>query len=127
MYSVTQSLSPRSIEEKKVTRILEGGSQSDPPPSPSTFNTIHPIGMMFGTYSKLPLYFELSETTWCLFSFHGSKSYMNEDTSGRHLGFTNFRFYSNLNYSILLNDKKIQYLAIEIYKIYRIHCKVVSI
>ena len=56
-------MNPRSLEEKIVTRSLEeGGSwgagegQSDPSP-PSTFDTIHPIDLKFGTYNKLYLYF----------------------------------------------------------------------
>ena len=27
---------------------------------PSTFNTIHPFDMIFGTYNKLPFYFQLT-------------------------------------------------------------------
>ena len=34
-----------------------GGGQLEPP---STFDTIHPIDMIFGTYNKLHLYFQLS-------------------------------------------------------------------
>ena len=56
----------------------------------STFDTIHPIGMIFGTYNKLPLYFQLSKTTWFLLGFHGNKKYINDVTSGSHLGFSNF-------------------------------------
>ena len=56
---------PRSLEEKIVTRSLEGapGVNRNPPP-PSTFDTIHPIDLKFGTYNKLHLYFQLSETNW---------------------------------------------------------------
>ena len=50
-----------------------GGGQLNPP---STFDTIHPIDMKFGTYNKLHLYFQLSETTWCLIGFHGNDSQM---------------------------------------------------
>ena len=31
-------------------------------PIPSTFDTIHPIDMVFGTHNKLPLYFQLRVT-----------------------------------------------------------------
>ena len=56
-------VNPRSLLEKIVTRSLEGrGGQSEPPP-PSTFDIIHPIYLQFGTYSKLHLCFQLSETT----------------------------------------------------------------
>ena len=55
-------INPRSLLEKIVTRSLEGGGgQSDPP---STFDTIRPIDLKFGTYNKLHLQFQLSETTW---------------------------------------------------------------
>ena len=47
--------------------------------------------MKFGTYNKLHLYFQLSETTWCLISFHGNNSQINDVTDGRHLGFSNFQ------------------------------------
>ena len=56
-----------------VTRTLggRGGGCVDPP---STFDTIHPIDMKFGTCNKLHLYFQLSETTWCLIGFHAKKA-----------------------------------------------------
>ena len=79
----------RSLK-KKATRILEEGGGGSITPSPCTFDTIHPIGEIFGKYNKLPLYFQLSETTWCLISFYGNNSYINDVTSGRHLGFSNF-------------------------------------
>ena len=53
---------PRSLEEKIVTRSLERPVNRTPPPPPSTFDTIHLIDMKFGTYNKLHLYFQLSET-----------------------------------------------------------------
>ena len=56
----------RSLERTKVTRTLEGGGGSIEPPPPSNFDGIHPIDMIFGTYKKLSLYFQLSKTTWCL-------------------------------------------------------------
>ena len=43
---------------------------------------------------------------------------MNDVTGGRHLGF--------LNFQILFMTKK-QHLGVEIHKIVRIHCEVVSI
>ena len=64
---------PRSLEEKIVTRSLERPVNRTPPPS--TFDTIHLIDMKFGTYNKLHLYFQLSETTWCLIGFHGNNSH----------------------------------------------------
>ena len=80
---------PRSLLEKIVTRSLEGGVSIGPPP-PSTFDTIHPIDLKFGTYNKLRLYFQLSETTWCLIGFHGNNSQIHDVTGGHHLGFSSF-------------------------------------
>ena len=65
-------VNPRSLLEKIVTRSLEGGGGSIGPPS--TFDTVHPIDLKFGTHNKLHLYFQLSETTWCLIGFHGNNS-----------------------------------------------------
>ena len=125
MHNNSQVINPRSLLEKIVTRSLEGGGgQSDPPPS--TFDTIHPIDLKFGTYSKLHLYLQLSEITWCLIGFHGSNSQINDVTGGHHLGFSNFQIL--LKFSLLylrLTGK--QYLAVEIHEIGRIHCEVVSI
>ena len=66
----------------------------DPPP-PSTFDTIYPIDLKFGTYDKLHLYFQLSETTWCLIGFHGNNRHISDVTGGRHLGFSNFQILFN--------------------------------
>ena len=77
--------SPLTLEEKIVTHSLEGGGVNRT--SPSTFDTIHPIDLKFGTYNKIHLYFQLSETTWCLISFSGNNSQINDVTGGRHLGF----------------------------------------
>ena len=77
----------RSLEEKIVTRTLEGGGGMINRTLPSTFDTIHPIDIKFGTYNKLYLYFQLNETTWCLIGFHGKDSQINDVASGRHLGF----------------------------------------
>ena len=71
-------INPRSLLEKIVTRSLEGGGGSIGPPPPSTFDTIRPIDLKFGTYNKLHLYFQLSETTWCLIGFHGNNSQIND-------------------------------------------------
>ena len=93
---------------------------------PSTFDTIHPIDLKFGTYNKLRLYFQLSETTWCIIGFHGNNSQINEVTGGRLLGFSNFQilFKFSLFYLILTGK---QHLVVEIHEIDRIHSEVVSI
>ena len=115
---------PRSLLEKIVTRSLEGGGgQSDPP---STFDTIHPTDLKFGTYNKLHFYFQLSETTWCLIGFHGNNSQINDVTGGRHLGFSNFQILFKFSVFYLRLTGK-QRLAVEIHEIGRIHCEGVSI
>ena len=86
--------SPRSLEEEIVTRTdwWGGGGQSDPP---STFDTIHPIGMKFGTYNKLHLQFQFSETTWCLIGFHSNDSQIKTSQEIAILDFYIFRFSSD--------------------------------
>ena len=121
-------INPRSLLEKIVTRSLEGaGGQSDPPPPPpSTFNTIHPIDLKFGTYNKLHLYFQLCETTWCLIGFHGNNSQINDVTGSHHLGFSNVQILFKFSFFYLRLTGK-QHLVVEIHEIGRIHGEVVSI
>ena len=107
--------------EKIVTRSLEGGGGSIGPP-PSTFDTIHLIDLKFDTHNKLHLYFQLSETTWCLI---GNNSQINDVTVGRHLGFSNFQILFKCSLLCLRLTGK-QHLAIEIHEIGCIHCDVVS-
>ena len=40
-------------------------------PLHTTFDTIHPIDLIFGTITSF-LYFQLIEITWCLIDFHGN-------------------------------------------------------
>ena len=54
-------LNPRRHNPKKVTQRHT-----------STFDTIHPINQIFGTYNERTLYFQLIGTTCCLIGFHGS-------------------------------------------------------
>ena len=117
-------INPRSLLEKIVTRSLEGGVNRTPPPS--TFYTIHPIDLKFGTHSKLHLYFQLSEITWCLIGFHGNNSQINDVTGDRLLGFSNFQILIKFSLLYLRLTGK-QHLAVEIHEIGRIHCEVVSI
>ena len=113
-------------KKKLITRSLErgGGGQSDP--SSFTFDTIHSIDLKFGTLSKFHLYFQLSETTWCLIGFHGNNSQINDVTDGRHLGFSKFQILFKFSLLYLRLTGK-QHLAVEIQEIGRIHCEVVSI
>ena len=102
-------INPKSLQEKIVTQSLEGGGASIGPPS--TFDTIHLIGLKFGTYNKLHLYFQSSETTWCLIGFHGNNSQINDGTGGRHLGFEIFQILFKFSlFNLRLTEK--QHLAV---------------
>ena len=114
---------PRSLEEKIDTRSLERGARGQSDLPPSTFDTIHLIDLKFGTYNKLHLYFQLSETMCCLIGFHGNHCQINDVTAGRHLGFIKFSDFVQIY--LRLTGK--QHLAVEIHEIGRIHCEVVSI
>ena len=116
--TVVHMFNPRSILEKLVTRSLEGGGGSIGPP-PSTFDKIHPTDLKFGTYCKLHLYFQLSETTWCLIGFHGNNSQINNVTVGCHLGYSNFQILFKFSLFYLRLTGK-QHLG-------RICCEVLSI
>ena len=85
-------------------------------PLPSIIDTIHPIDLIFRTYNEFSLYFQLIESTWCLTGFHGNNSHINDVTSGRHHGMSNFHifFIFELNTE---NGRKTT--SIEIYKIVR--------
>ena len=117
---------PRSLEEKIVTRSLVGGVNRIPPPPPSTFDPIHLIDLKLGKYNKLHLYFQLSETTWCLIGSHGNNSQINDVTGGRHLGFLNFQILFKFSLLYFKMTRKL-HLAVEIPQIVRIHCEVFSI
>ena len=119
-------INPRSLLEKIVTRSLEGGGGVNRTPPSSTFDTIHPIDLKFGTYNKLRLYFQLSETTWRLIGFHGNNSQINDVTGAGHLGFSNFQNLLKFSLFYLRLTGK-QQLAVEIHEIGRIHCEIVSI
>ena len=80
---ITLFINPRSLEKKIVTRSLDVGEGRSIGPAP-TFDTIHPIDMKFGTYNKLHLYFQLSETTWYLVGFHGNNNQRNDVIGGHH-------------------------------------------
>ena len=120
LYELFYFFNPRSLEEKIVTRSLEGGgggvNRTFPP---STFDTIHPIDLKFGTYNKLHLYCQV-------IGFHGNNSQINDVTGGRHLGFSNFQILFKFSLLYLRLTGK-QYLAVEIHEIGRIHCEVVRI
>ena len=105
------NFNPRSLLEKIVTRNLEEGGVNRTPPS--TFDTIHPIDLKFGRYNKLRLYFQLSETTWCLIGFHGNNSQINYVVGGRPFGFSNFQILFKFSLFYLRLTGK-QHLAVEL-------------
>ena len=84
---------PRKYKPKKVTRRHKGGGGGSIGPLTPTFNTVYQIDLIFGTYNEISLYFQLIETTWCLLGFHGNHSHINDITSGRHFGFSNFQTF----------------------------------
>ena len=98
--------------------VLLHGGQSDPPPI--TSDTIHPIDLKFGTNNKLPLYFQLNETRWCLTGFHGNNNQINDVTGGRHLGFLNFQILFKLSLLYLRLTEK-QHLAVEVHETQKEH------
>ena len=52
MHYLKAYLNPIMHKPKKVTRRHKGGGEVNRFP-PSTFDTIHPIDLIFGTYNKL--------------------------------------------------------------------------
>ena len=72
---------------------MERGGGGSVEPLPSTFDTIHPIYLIFDTYNELSLYFQLIETKWCLIGFSGEQNYINDVARGRHLGFSIFQIF----------------------------------
>ena len=74
-------------------------------PLPSTSDTNYLIDLIFGTYNELPLFFQLSEITWCLIVFHGSHNPMNNVTSGRHLGFSKFQIFFIFEFNTDTDEK----------------------
>ena len=79
------SLTLEALKKYSYTKPWRGGGGGA-----STFDTIHPIDLKFGTNNKIHLYFQLSGTMRCLIGFHGNNSQTSDVTGGRHLGFLNF-------------------------------------
>ena len=70
------------LNKKKLHEHLSGGGEGSSGPLPSTFDTIHPIDMIFGTNNELRSHFQLNVTTRCLTGFHGNHGYINGVTNG---------------------------------------------
>ena len=111
-------LTQEASKKKYLHEALRGVGSIGPPP-PSTFDTNHPIDMKFGVYNKLHLYFQLTET------IYGNNSQINYVNGVRHLGFSNFQILFKFSLFYLKLTRK-QHLAVDINKIVRIHCEVVS-
>ena len=63
------------------------------------------------------------ETTWCLIGFHGNHNHINDVTSHRHLGFSNF--YTFLIFELNTeNGEKTTFSDWNLQNC-KIHCKVV--
>ena len=73
------------------TRTLERGQMGPLPPPISTFDTIYPIDMIFGTFNKLPRGVYLVSKATRVTSITSQMAAI--------LDFQVFRFYSNFNYS----------------------------
>ena len=72
--------------------------------------------MKYGTYNKLHLYFQISETTWCLICFLGndySDCQINDVTGSCHLEFLNFQISFKFEFLYFKMMRK-QHLKIEI-------------
>ena len=83
------------VSLKNLHKGIEGGGSIRP--LPTTFDTIHPIDLIFGAYNELSLYFHLIETMWCLIGFHDNDNHINDVTSACHRGFSDFQIFSYLN------------------------------
>ena len=76
----SRTVNPRRHKLKRITRRHKrgGGGGGLVGHLPSTFNIIHPIDLIFGTYNKLSLYFQLIESTWYLIGIHSNHSHIND-------------------------------------------------
>ena len=108
-------------EEKTGPELRDYGSIG---PLPSTFDTIHPIDLIFGTYNELSLYFQIIETTWCLVSSHSNRNHINNVISSRRLGSSKFQFF----FIFELNTEKRKRTTYNDWNLQNctIHCKVIS-
>ena len=104
---------------KKVTRRHKGRGGGSIGSLPSTFDTIHLINLIFGTYKELFLYFQISVNTWCIAGFYENHIYINEITWDRHLGFSHFQIFFQIRIERKKKRARKQHLTTGIYKILR--------
>ena len=92
---------------------------------PSTFDTIHPIDYIFGTYNERSLYFQLIDTTCWLNGFHGNHSNIMTSLAAAILDFQIFKIFSNSN----LNTENSEKTTFSDWNLQncKIHCKIISI
>ena len=99
-YCIFKCLTLEASKKKIVTRSLKGGGGGSIRPPPFYLSTqFIRLTMKLGTYHKLHLFFQLSETTWCLIGFDGNNNQINEVTGGPPSWiFKIFRFCSNFHF-----------------------------
>ena len=123
------SINPRSLEEEIVTRSLGGRGEVNcpPPPSPSTFDTIHPNNLKLGTYNKLHLYLQYRRnqvaSNWFPWQKESNKLHHRRLPSWI-FKFSDFVQIFTFDYFKMTRK---QHLAVEIYKLVRIYREVDSI
>ena len=91
-FKTSNTLNPRRHKVKKVTRRHKGGGGSIGP-LPSTFDTIHTIDLIFGTYDERSLYFQLIDTTCSLIGFHGNHRNIMTSLAAAILDFQIFKIF----------------------------------
>ena len=103
----THALTLEASKEKIVSRTLEGGGQSDPPPPllifkqkfiRLTWNLVHIVSFICT--------FQLSETSWCLICFNVNDSQINDVTSGENLGFVNVQILFKSEFLYFKTEQK---------------------
>ena len=118
------AVNPRRNKPKKVTRRHKGGGAIVY--IPSTFDKIHPIDLIFGTYNELSMYFQLIETTWCLIGFHGNDSHIN-DVTDKRLPSWIFKFSDFFIFELNTENGKKATFSDGRLQDCKVHCKVISI